>query len=46
MVGLSGHPFYYTAGKRYIARWAGLQTVRMLKRTDRAFALPRVFISG
>ena len=46
MVGFSGHLFYCTAGKRFIARLAGLQTVRTLKRTDRAFALPRVFISG
>ena len=46
VVGFSGHLFYCIAGKRFIARWAGLQTVRTLKRTDRAFALPRVFISG
>ena len=47
--GWSGFPaifFYCIAGKRFIARWAGLQTVRTLKRTDRAFALPRMFISG
>lgn len=40
MVGFSGHLFYCTAGKRFIARWAGLQTVRTLKRTDRAFVPP------